>query len=238
MKRYYWLKLKDDFFTQPKIKKLRRIAGGDTFTIIYLKLQLLSLKDEGKLYFDEIEETFAEEIALTIDEEVDNVNITLQYLKSQGLIEEVTEDELIMTETEQLIGSESDSAGRVRRHRERKTLQGDTNNSIDASDTPSGKGNRKNYSCEFEEFWSIYPRKVDKGSAYKKFMTRVKTGFREDELIQAAKNYAEECENNGTEKRYIKHAATFLSDSLPFTDYLNKPDESEPTMGKKDDYWQ
>mgnify|MGYP000897565368 FL=1 len=79
MKRYYWLKLKDDFFTQPKIKKLRRIAGGDTFTIIYLKLQLLSLKDEGKLYFDEIEETFAEEIALTIDEEVDNVNITLQY---------------------------------------------------------------------------------------------------------------------------------------------------------------
>ena len=44
-KRYYWLKLKDDFFRQPKIKKLRQIAGGDTYTVIYLKLQLLSLQE-------------------------------------------------------------------------------------------------------------------------------------------------------------------------------------------------
>ena len=28
-KKYYWLKLKNDFFAQPKIKKLRRLAGGD-----------------------------------------------------------------------------------------------------------------------------------------------------------------------------------------------------------------
>ena len=48
-KRYFWLKLKEDFFRQKEIKKLRKIAGGDTFTIIYLKLQLLSLQDNGKL---------------------------------------------------------------------------------------------------------------------------------------------------------------------------------------------
>ena len=41
-KRYYWLKLKDDYLDSPKIKKLRKIAGGDTYTIIYLKMQLLS----------------------------------------------------------------------------------------------------------------------------------------------------------------------------------------------------
>jgi hypothetical protein len=29
-KRYYWLRLKEDFFSQPYIKKLRKIAGGDT----------------------------------------------------------------------------------------------------------------------------------------------------------------------------------------------------------------
>ena len=38
-RRYYWLKLKDDFFKDKKIKKLRQLAGGDTYTIIYLKLQ-------------------------------------------------------------------------------------------------------------------------------------------------------------------------------------------------------
>ena len=47
-KRYYWLKLPDDFFRQKPIKKLRRIAGGDTYTIIYLKMLLVSLKNEGK----------------------------------------------------------------------------------------------------------------------------------------------------------------------------------------------
>ena len=238
MKKYYWLKLKDDFFTQPKIKKLRRIAGGDTYTIIYLKLQLLSLKNEGKLYFDGIEDTFAEEIALTIDEEVDNVNITLQYLKSQGLIEEVTEDEFVMTETERLIGSESESAERVRQYRERKALQSDSDISLEANSASLEKGKRKSYSCEFETFWSIYPRKVDKGNAYKKFVARVNAGFSEDELIKAAKNYATECEKNSTEKRYIKHASTFLSDSLPFTDYLNDADELKPVKNNKDDYWQ
>ena len=33
-KRYYWLKLQDDFFKSKRIKKLRKIAGGDTYTII------------------------------------------------------------------------------------------------------------------------------------------------------------------------------------------------------------
>ena len=59
-KKFYWLKLSENFFRQPRIKKLRRIAGGDTYTIIYLKMQLLSLENEGKLYFEGVEETFAE----------------------------------------------------------------------------------------------------------------------------------------------------------------------------------
>ena len=48
-KQYYWLKLKDDFFRQKEIKKLRKIAGGDTYTIIYLKMLLLAIKEENKL---------------------------------------------------------------------------------------------------------------------------------------------------------------------------------------------
>ena len=38
-KKFFWLKLKEDFFRDKRIKKLRKIAGGDTYTIIYLKLQ-------------------------------------------------------------------------------------------------------------------------------------------------------------------------------------------------------
>ena len=122
-KKYYWLKLMNNFFTQPKIKKLRRIAGGDTYTIIYLKMQLLSLKDNGKLFFEGIEDNFAEEIALTIDEETENVEVTIQYLMSQGLLEIASDNEFVMTETQALIGSESDSKERVRAYRKRKKIR-------------------------------------------------------------------------------------------------------------------
>lgn len=121
-KRYYWLKLMDDFFSQPKIKKLRKIAGGDTYTIIYLKLQLLSLKNGGKLFFEGIENNVIEELSLTIDEDVENVEITFQYLLSQGLIEEITDDEFVMTETSQLIGSETASTIRSRKSRNKKNV--------------------------------------------------------------------------------------------------------------------
>lgn len=118
-KKYYWLKLKDDFFTQPKIKKLRKIAGGDTYTIIYLKMQLLSLKNEGILVFEGMEDNFVDEIALCIDEEPENVGITVNYLLRQGLLEQVSETDFLLQQTVQNIGSESSSAERVRRFRER-----------------------------------------------------------------------------------------------------------------------
>lgn len=81
--------------------------------------------------------------------------------------------------------------------------------------------NNNIYTCKFEEFWKLYPRKKDKGNAFKKFNARLKAGYSEDELIQAAKNYADECHKNTTEQKYIKLASTFLSDATPFIDYLD-----------------
>lgn len=72
-KRCYWLKLKADWFLDKRIKKLCSIAGGDTHTIIYPKMMLLSLKDERKLYFEGVEDNFASEIATT--------NLTLEQIQ-------------------------------------------------------------------------------------------------------------------------------------------------------------
>ena len=117
-KKYYWLKLKNDFFTNKKIKKLRKIAGGDTYTIIYLKMQLLSIKDSGKLFFENVEDSFAEELALELDEDVENVKVTLIFLIKNGLLVEVNTEEFVLPETVECIGSETSSAERVRKHRE------------------------------------------------------------------------------------------------------------------------
>lgn len=126
-KKYYWLKLKEDFFEQRVIKKLRKIAGGDTYTIIYLKLQLLAMKNEGKLIFENVEDDFASEMALELDEDVENVKVTLMYLEKNNLIETISRDEFLLPEVLEVTGSETASAIRVREHRERKkTLQCNT----------------------------------------------------------------------------------------------------------------
>lgn len=126
-RRYYWLKLKEDFFTDKRIKRLRKISGGDTYTIIYLKLLLLSLKDSGKLYYDGVETDFIKELALTIDETEDDVMVTVNYLVAQGLMEIIIEnDEYFLTEIPSLIGSETASTRRSRKSRGQKALQCNT----------------------------------------------------------------------------------------------------------------
>lgn len=122
-KKYYWLKLKEDFFNQKEIKKLRKIAGGDTYTIIYLKMQLLSLKNGGILKYEGTEDTFSEQLALEIDEDIDNIEVTLSYLNKNNLIEISTDSsEYLLVKAANNIGKEGDSAERVRRFREKKQL--------------------------------------------------------------------------------------------------------------------
>lgn len=122
-KRYYWLKLQDGFFDSKRIKKLRKLAGGDTYTIIYLKMQLVAMKKGGILEYTGLEKTFAEELALELDEEPGNVSVTVNYLLSCGLLEETSRSEYFVPYAVMNTGSEGTSTKRVREHRERKALQ-------------------------------------------------------------------------------------------------------------------
>ncbi|MHB8292383.1 MAG: phage replisome organizer N-terminal domain-containing protein [bacterium] len=121
-KRNYWLKLKEEFYKQPFIKKLRKIAGGDTYVIIYQEILILSIKTNGYLFFQHIEETLEEELTLILDEELINVKATLSFMQSQNLIEKIENDKYLLPDMLSLIGSESESAERVRAYRERKQI--------------------------------------------------------------------------------------------------------------------
>ena len=122
-KRYYWLKLKDDFFSSKRIKKLRAMAGGDTYLIIYLKMQLLAMKSEGVLNWSGLEESFADELALDLDEKPDDVSMTLIYLLKTGLAETSDNINFFLPYAVENTGSEGASAKRVRDFRQRQTLQ-------------------------------------------------------------------------------------------------------------------
>lgn len=129
-KKYYWLKLKENFFNSKEIKKLRHIAGGDTYTVIYLKLMLLSLQDEGKLYFEGIEDNFSDELALELDEDPENVSVTLTYLNKLGLLSVVSETEAFLPRVPEAIGAETDKAEYMRRLREKQKNGNNVTNAL------------------------------------------------------------------------------------------------------------
>lgn len=118
-KRYYWLKLSKDFFEDKAIKRLRQIAGGDTYTIIYLKMLLKSMEDDGELFYEGIEDTICDEIALDINESADDVQVTISYLEKKGLLI-VTDSEVELTRLTEMVGSETDKAELMRKLRNKE----------------------------------------------------------------------------------------------------------------------
>lgn len=117
-KRYYWIQLTQDFFKSKEMKLLRKIAGGDTHTIIYLKMMLISLEDGGCIYYDGLADNLAEEIALMIDENVEDIKITLLFLESKGLLTRKSDRDYFLEQVPEMVGSETASARRVRKFRE------------------------------------------------------------------------------------------------------------------------
>lgn len=122
-KRYYWLKLKDDFFDEKYIKALRKLPQGDSLAIVYLKMQLKSLKTEGIIKYEGIMPDAMTELALLLDEDENVVRLAVEALIRFGVVERWDNDTFYLVQLQQLIGSESQSAARVRKHRELKKTQ-------------------------------------------------------------------------------------------------------------------
>ena len=120
--RYFWLRLYDDFFTSKRIKKLRKLAGGDTYLIIYLKMQLIAMKHDGILQWSGLDDNFADELALELDEEPANVEVTINYLLSCGLAETSDDVTFFFPYAVKNVGSEGSSAKRMRESRARAKL--------------------------------------------------------------------------------------------------------------------
>lgn len=124
-KRFWWLKLKEGYFDSVDMRRLRKAAGGEVFTIIYLKMQLASLRTDGVISYSGYDETFAQEIAFAIGEDVEDVANAIAILRRYKLIEDITDSSFFLPEAVENTGSEGGSAVRMRRLREREASQCD-----------------------------------------------------------------------------------------------------------------
>ena len=140
-KRYYWLKFKDDFFDSKRIKKLRKMAGGDTYVVIYLKMQLKALRTDGE--YTGIEENFADELALDIDENPDDVRVVLCFLLGCGLCECSDNIHYFMPYVVENTGSETAGTQRWREWKNRKALESNATPTLPQRTTNVEKENRE-----------------------------------------------------------------------------------------------
>ena len=120
IKKYYWLKLKEDFFEEKQIKYLRKLPDGDKLVIAYLKMQLKSLKTEGFIKYDSILPSNIEELSMILDEDINIVTLLIKALQQVGAIEILDDGSFYMIAMQDLIGKEGASAERVRKFRERQ----------------------------------------------------------------------------------------------------------------------
>lgn len=119
-KKYFWLKLKEDFFDEKQIKFLRSLPDGDKLVIVYLKMQLKSLRTEGFIKYDQILPSGEEELAMILDEDTNVVKLTVGALLRMGAVEKLDDGSFYMIAMQNLIGKEGESAERVRQFRKKQ----------------------------------------------------------------------------------------------------------------------
>lgn len=125
-KRYYWLKLKEDFFEDDTITFIEEQANGEKYTTFYLKLCCKALKYEGRLirYVGETLIPYDEySLAMLTKTDVDTVRVALALFQKIGLVERLETGELYLSQLAEMTGTECDTAARMRRSRARKNQE-------------------------------------------------------------------------------------------------------------------
>lgn len=249
-KNYFWIKIRQDFFTDPYIKLLRRMAGGDTYTIIYLEMLVKSADTNGTIYFQGAGSDIAEELALMLNENVEDVRALLAYLEAKNLIThpDLNQD-IYLVATPDLTGSETGSARRVRAFRERQkkqeTLQSNTqvtiSNDSKSKSKSKSKSNKDILSGSEEPDQLPYKEVVDylnekTGSKYRSSGTKTKNsikarfneGFSLDDFRTVIDVKSKQWLTDQKMKQYLRPETLF---GTKFESYLNENEvTSKPSM--------
>ena len=113
-KKYYYLRLKDNFFDSDELKILESMKDGYLYSNILLKLYLRSLKNDGKLVVNERIPYNAEMLASVTGHQVGTIKQALSMFKELGLIEVLENGAIYMLDIQNFIGKGSTEADRQR----------------------------------------------------------------------------------------------------------------------------
>ncbi|WP_129692338.1 phage replisome organizer N-terminal domain-containing protein [Gottfriedia acidiceleris] len=222
-----WIKLSTSMFDDEKIKIIESLPDSDTILIIWIKLLSLAGKTNNKGFIFLSENIpFTEEMLSTIfNRPLQNVRFALQTLKQFGMINIDDHDFIYISNWEKhqnVDGMERTrqlTRQRVAKHRENQkvlaapndvTLHETLRNGTDIDIDKELDKEKDIYIDQFNEFWSIYPRKEGKKKSQDKFKKVLKT-YSFEQIMNGTKKYIEYLYKTKTQKQFIKQPLTFLN---------------------------
>lgn len=117
-KKYYYLKLKEDFFDSEEMKILESMKNGIEYQNVYLKMCLLSLKSDGALLFKNMLPYSLEMLSCVLRINIDTIKTAIEVFQKIGLITMTDTETIYMTDIQALVGQSSTEAERVKKYRQ------------------------------------------------------------------------------------------------------------------------
>lgn len=121
-KKYYWLKLKRDFFKRHDIRIIEEMPNGKDYILFYLKLLLESIDHDGTLRFSDAIPYNEQMLSVVTNTNIDIVRSAMKIFTELNMMEILDDGTFYMAEVHRMIGSavDNDNANRQRRFREKK----------------------------------------------------------------------------------------------------------------------
>lgn len=253
-KRYYWLKLDENFFEDDTIAWLEEQENGKDYVIFYLKLALRSLKDDGKLirYVGERLIPYdVKALSKLTNTSMDTVAVAMKTFLEIGLVEQLDSGEIYLSQINEMVGSETEVAKRVRKHRAKKALEEGKKTNLLQSNVDETKSNtekeleidkeletREDHSTAKaeripykeiidylnEQTGRRYSHTANKNQDLIK--ARWNEGFRVDDFKRVIDTKVKDWSNDSKMNQYLRPVTLF---SNKFDDYLNQDVEVKQT---------
>ena len=116
-KKYFYLKLKDTFFDSEEMKILESQKNGVSYQNLYLKMCLLSVKNNGRLAFKDSLPYDVDMLSTVLRVSIDTVKTGIEMFSRLRLVDILDNGEMYMSDIQSLIGHGSSEAERIAKYR-------------------------------------------------------------------------------------------------------------------------
>ena len=121
-KRYYWLKLKRDFFKRHDIRIIEEMPNGKEYLLFYLKLLVESIDHEGELRFSDTIPYNEQMLSVITNTNIDVVRSAMKLFVELKMIDVLEDSTIYMAEVNKLVGSETAWAEKKRIQRQKDNV--------------------------------------------------------------------------------------------------------------------